>query len=54
MENNSQSTSGVKLKLEVVQVLINKGYTIHEAAEAMDVRVSVIKHWLNQLKPNED
>jgi transposase len=39
-----------EFRLEVAQLVLDKGYSIREAAEAMDVGKSTVDKWVRQLK----
>jgi|TARA_B110001452_G_C14826760_1_gene288660 transposase len=39
-----------EFRLEVAQLVLDKGYSIREAAEAMDVGKSTVDKWAKQLK----
>jgi transposase len=40
--------------LEVAELVLNKGYSVREAAEAMDVGNSTVDKWVRQLKQERD
>jgi transposase-like protein len=39
-----------EFRLEVAQLVLGKGYSIREAADAMDVGKSTVDKWVRQLK----
>ena len=39
-----------EFRLEVAQLVLDKGYSIREAADAMDVGKSTVDKWVRQLK----
>jgi transposase len=39
-----------EFRLEVAQLVLDKGYSVREAAEAMDVGKSTVDKWAKQLK----
>ena len=43
-----------EFRLEVAQLVLDKGYSIREAAEAMDVGKSTVDKWVRQLKLERD
>ncbi len=43
-----------EFRLEVAQLVLDKGYSIREASEAMDVGKSTVDKWARQLKQERD
>jgi transposase len=43
-----------EFRLEVAELVLNKGYSVREAAEAMDVGNSTVDKWVRQLKQERD
>jgi transposase len=43
-----------EFRLEVAQLVLDKGYSIREAAEAMDVGKSTVDKWARQLKEEKE
>jgi transposase len=43
-----------EFRLEVAQLVVDKGYSVREAAEAMDVGKSTVDKWVRQLKQERD
>jgi transposase len=43
-----------EFRLEVTELVLNKGYSVREAAEAMDVGNSTVDKWVRQLKQERD
>ena len=39
-----------EFKLEAAQLVVDQGYTIREAAEAMNVSKTTLENWIRQLK----
>ena len=43
-----------EFRLEVAQLVLDKGYSVREAADAMDVGNSTVDKWVRQLKQERD
>ncbi len=43
-----------EFRLEVAQLVVDKGYSVREAAEAMNVGKSTVDKWARQLKLERD
>jgi len=43
-----------EFRLEVAQLVVDKGYSVREAAEAMNVGKSTVDKWVRQLKQERD
>ena len=43
-----------EFRLEVAQLIVDKGYSVREAAEAMNVGKSTVDKWARQLKQERD
>jgi transposase len=46
----SRRTFSAEFKLECAQLLVDQGYTVKEAAQAMSVGVPALTNWVSQLK----
>jgi transposase len=54
MRKPRKSNFKPEFRLEVAQLVLDKGYSIREAAEAMDVGKSTVDKWARQLKQERD
>ena len=50
MSNKTRATFTPEFRLEVAQLVLDQGYSIREAAEAMKVGKSTVDKWVRQLK----
>lgn len=50
MKNNTKPTYNAEFRLEAAQLVLDQGYTIREAHEAMNVSRSAMEKWVRQLK----
>ena len=50
MLQNTRKSFSPEFRLEVAQLVADQGYTVREAAKAMDVGVSTVSKWVTQLK----
>jgi len=50
MSKRTRPTFKPEFRLEVAQLVVNQGYSIREAAEAMNVGKSTVDKWVRQLK----
>ena len=50
MTKKTRPTFKPEFRLEVAQLVVNQGYTVCEAAEAMNVGKSTVDKWVRQLK----
>ena len=50
MTRRTRSTFTPEFKLEAAQLVVDKGYSIREAAEAMNVGKSSMDKWVRQLR----
>lgn len=50
MTNESRRTFTQDFKLEAAQLVVDQGYSVREAASAMDVGKSTMDKWVRQLK----
>jgi len=50
MTKRIRSTFKPEFRLEVAQLVINQGYSIREAASAMNVGKSTVDKWVRQVK----
>jgi len=50
MTKRTRPTFKPEFRLEVAQLVLNQGYSIREAAEAMNVGKSTVDKWVRQLK----
>jgi transposase len=46
----SRRTFSAQFKLECAQLVVDQGYTVKEAAQAMSVGVPALTNWVSQLK----
>jgi transposase len=54
MRKPRKSNFKPEFRLEVAQLVLDKGYSVREAAEAMDVGKSTVDKWARQLKQERD
>jgi transposase len=54
MSRPKRPDSKPEFRLEVAQLVLDKGYSIREAAEAMDVGKSTVDKWARQLKEEKE
>ena len=50
MNKKTRPTFKPEFRLEVAQLVVNQGYSVREAAEAMNVGKSTVDKWVKQLK----
>lgn len=50
MNKKTRPTFKPEFRLEVAQLVVNQGYSVREAAEAMNVGKSTVDKWVRQLK----
>ncbi len=50
MSKNNRRRFSDEFKLEAAQLVVNQGYSIREAAEAMNVGNSTMDKWVRQLR----
>ncbi|GAB1623215.1 hypothetical protein AAOGI_32650 [Agarivorans albus] len=50
MTKRTRPTFSPEFKLESAQLVINQGYSVREAAEAMNVGKSTLDKWVRQLR----
>ncbi|SHF90267.1 Transposase, partial [Marinomonas polaris DSM 16579] len=50
MKNRTRRTFSTEFKLEAAQLVTEQGYSIIEAAKAMNVSKSAMDRWVRQLK----
>ena len=50
MTTRTRKTYSPEFRLEVAQLVVDQGYSIREAASAMDVAKSNVDKWVRQLK----
>jgi len=50
MKVNKRPTYTAEFKLEAAQLVVDQGYTVREASEAMNVSKSAMDKWVRQLK----
>ena len=50
MTKRTRRTFSPEFKLEAAQLVVDQGYSVVEAAKAMNVRKSAIDKWVRQLK----
>jgi len=50
MNNKTRPTLTPEFRLECAQLVLNKGYSIREAAQAMNVGKSTMDKWVRQLR----
>jgi len=50
MARRTRSTFTPEFKLEAAQLIVDKGYSIREAAEAMNAGKSSMDKWVRQLQ----
>ena len=50
MGKNNRRRFSDEFKLEAAQLVVNQGYSVREAAEAMNVGNSTIDKWVRQLR----
>ena len=54
MSQTRKSHFKPEFRLEVAQLVVDKGYSVREAAEAMNVGKSTVDKWARQLKSERD
>ena len=50
MNSRTRKSFTPEFRLEVAQLVVNQGYSIREAADAMSVGKSTVDKWVRQLK----
>jgi transposase len=50
MSKRSRRTFSPEFRLDAAQLVLDQGYTIRDAADAMNVRKSSMESWVRQLK----
>jgi len=50
MSKRTRRSFAPEFRLEVAQLVVDKGYSVREAANAMDVGHSTVDRWVQQLK----
>ncbi len=50
MSKNNRRRFSDEFKLEAAQLVVNQGYSIREAAEAMNIGKSTMDKWVRQLR----
>ena len=50
MSKRTRPTFNPEFRLEVAQLVVNQGYSVKEASEAMNVGKSTVDKWVRQLK----
>jgi transposase len=50
MSKKTRPTFKPEFRLEVAQLVVDRGYSVREAAEAMNVGQSTVSKWVRQLK----
>ena len=50
MSKRTRRSFAPEFRLEVAQLVVDKGYSVREAATAMDVGHSTVDRWVQQLK----
>jgi len=54
MTKRTRPTFSPEFKLEVAELVIDHGYTIRKACEAMNVSKSSVENWVRQLRKERD
>ena len=50
MTKRTRRTFSAEFRLETAQLVVDQGYSVREAAEAMNVGKSTVDKWVHQLK----
>jgi len=53
MSNKTRPTFKPEFRLEVAELVVKQGYSVREAADAMNVGKSTVDKWVRQLKAEQ-